>query len=353
MKKVTVIIPCAGGSSRYPNVRPKFLLVNPNGNLMLFESISKLNPQNCNLVVTILKEQEEKYGIQKMLNKFFRDYRVRLCILDQRTKSQSETVYRTIKKLDLSGPILIKDSDNIFRLDKVYENFNYVTTEQLKNVGITNAANKSYALANEKGEVQAIAEKKVISETFCVGGYYFTDVKMFVRAYEYLEKNSSENELYVSMIIKYLIEKENLLFKIKQIEEYLDLGTIKEWLHYKGNQKTYFIDIDGIIVKNSGEYGKPYWGTTDGLVENIKVINQLYNLGNYIILITSRKEPYRAITIKQLQKVEVKYHQLIMSLNHSSRVVINDFSNSNPFPAAISVNVPRDSDKLNDYIKDF
>lgn len=350
MNKVTVIVPCAGRSLRFPNVRPKFLLVNPNGNLMLFESISKLNLKDCNLVVTILKEHDQKYGIHEMFNKFFKSSKIKLCILDRPTKSQSETIYKTIKKLNIQGPILIKDSDNIFKLNKVYEEFNYVTVEHLKNIGVTNASNKSYALANQDGTIKKIAEKRVISETFCVGGYYFTSSNEFAGAFEELETKDVDQELYVSVIIKYLIEEKDVIFKIKPVKEYVDLGTIQDWLQYKSNQKTYFIDIDGIVVKNSGEYSKPYWGTTEGLIENIKVINQLYDLGNYIILITSRKESYRAITVKQLRKAKLKHHQLIMNLNHSSRVVINDFSSSNPFPAAIAVNVPRDSDKLSDYI---
>lgn len=353
MSKVTVIIPCAGGSSRYPNVRPKFLLVNPNGNLMLFDSISKLNLKNCDLVVTILKEHEEKYQISDMFTKFFRNYQIRLCILNKPTKSQAETVYETVRKLKISGPVFIKDSDNIFRLDKIYESYNYVAIEYLKNVGITNAANKSYASLDDKGKIKRIVEKQVISDTFCVGGYYFINIGDFIRSFEYLNQKKHDKELYISMIIKYLVESKRVLFKTKPISDYLDLGTIKEWLKYKNNQKTYFIDVDGVVVKNGGEYSKPFWGTTEGLRENIKVINNLYDLGNYIILITSRKEKNRTMTLKQLKKEGVKYHQLIMGLNHSPRVVINDFSNSNPFPAAISVNVPRDSDRLSDYINDF
>lgn len=353
MKKATVIIPCAGKSLRYPNLRPKFLMVNPNGNLMFFDSISKLNLKNCNLVVTILKEHDQKYGIVQMLNKFFKNYKIKLCILNNSTKSPSETIYKTIKILKISGPIFIKDSDNIFKLDEIYEDFNYVTTEHLKNIGITNPSNKSYALVDDRAIVKEIAEKKVISEIFCVGGYYFTNAWEFSQAFEDLGKKGIEKELYISMIIKHMIEEKNKVFKINPITEYIDLGTVKEWLQYKNNQKTYFIDIDGIIVRNSGEYSRPYWGETEGLPENINIVNKLYDLGNYIILITSRKENYRNITVKQLKKVKVKYHQLIMNLNHSARVIINDFSNSNPFPAAISVNVPRDSDKLSDYIKDY
>ena len=36
---MNVILPVAGKSSRFPNVRPKWLLTNPNGNLMVVDSI--------------------------------------------------------------------------------------------------------------------------------------------------------------------------------------------------------------------------------------------------------------------------------------------------------------------------
>jgi hypothetical protein len=124
------------------------------------------------------------------------------------------------------------------------------------------------------------------------------------------------------------------------------LGTIKEWVLYKEKFKCYFVDIDGVIVKNSAEYFKPYWGTTPGIVENVAVIKELYDKGNQIILTTTRKESYRKITERQLKKIGINYHKLIMDLYHSGRVLINDFSNSNTYPSAIAINIPRDSNEL-------
>lgn len=40
---MNLIIPAAGKSSRFPGVRPKWMLVHPNGNLMLIEAIRGLN----------------------------------------------------------------------------------------------------------------------------------------------------------------------------------------------------------------------------------------------------------------------------------------------------------------------
>jgi hypothetical protein len=41
---------------------------------------------------------------------------------------------------------------------------------------------------------------------------------------------------------------------------------------------------------------------------------------------------------------------LVMEANHSRRVLINDYANSNPFPSAVALNLKRDSDNLGDMI---
>ena len=43
--------------------------------------------------------------------------------------------------------------------------------------------------------------------------------------------------------------------------------------------------------------------------------------------------------------------ELLMNIHHTRRVLINDFSNSNPYPSAIAININRDSDNLKEYLK--
>ena len=350
MKKTTIILPCAGRSTRYPNLRPKYLLVNPNGNIMLIDAISKIGHKDCQIVVSILKDHEEKYGIKEMLDKFFPELGVQICLLDSETKSQSETVCKTIEKMGIKTPFLVKDSDNIFKMESVPETYNYVTTNRLDDTGIINASNKSYIICDSSGLITNIEEKKVVSNTFSVGGYYFLDPSEFVNAYHELEKMSLGREIYISTLINHLIFTKKTKFKIKPVTEYADLGTISEWINYKQRFRTYFVDIDGVLVKNGAEYFKPYWGTTEGIEENIKLINKLHEGGSQIILTTSRKEKYRKTTVDQLKKCGLKYDQLVMGILHSTRVLINDFTNSNPYPSAIAINIPRDSNELEKFL---
>ena len=46
----TLIIPCAGRSSRYPNLRPKWLLTHPDGDLMLEKVVDALTINGLDLV---------------------------------------------------------------------------------------------------------------------------------------------------------------------------------------------------------------------------------------------------------------------------------------------------------------
>ena len=81
------------------------------------------------------------------------------------------------------------------------------------------------------------------------------------------------------------------------------------------------------------------------------MINALYDQGSQIILTTSRREEYRKTTEDQLKKCGVKYHAIVMGLLHSSRVLVNDFTLSNPYPSASAINLTRDSNELNRYVK--
>jgi hypothetical protein len=53
----------------------------------------------------------------------------------------------------------------------------------------------------------------------------------------------------------------------------------------------------------------------------------------------------------EMKRYNIPYDMLIMGLPHCKRVVINDFANSNPYPACESINLPRNSDNLTEFLK--
>lgn len=348
-----IIVPCGGKSSRFPNMRPKWMLNAPNGNLMVVESLKGIELyENTEIIITLLKEHEEKYKIIDGLKKNFKEVLnrdVTICMLEKQTKSQSETVCETIKKLLIKDSILIKDSDNYFELKNIKEEYNYVSVDNLKNHKEINPGNKSYIKKDENGLISEIVEKEIISDTFSIGGYYFKNSQEFLLAYEKLEKNI-EKEIYISDVISSMILKGEIFF-IKNAKNYKDWGTSLEWLKFKNKIKTYFIDIDGVLFENGAQYFNPKWGTTNPLLKNIEVIKKLKSLGNYIVITTSRTEEFRESTIKQFKEVNLEYDQLIMGIGNGERIIINDYSNSNPFPSCNSINIKRNTEILNELIE--
>ena len=112
-----------------------------------------------------------------------------------------------------------------------------------------------------------------------------------------------------------------------------------------------FVDIDGTLITNSSSLFAPYTGTGKALRQNIDALNQLYLQGfTYTILTTSRAEDLRQLTVGELTQHGILYDHLLMGLPHSQRILINDFSESNSFPSCVAINLPRDSDNLQQYL---
>ena len=94
---------------------------------------------------------------------------------------------------------------------------------------------------------------------------------------------------------------------------------------------TYVFDIDGTICSNTnGEYKN-----ATPLIERIKKLNELYEKGNTIILLTARgmgrsgnssafaEAAFRNLTEEQLKEWGVKYHKLFLG-KPSGDIYIDD-----------------------------
>src|SRR5205085_12612465 len=106
------------------------------------------------------------------------------------TRSQAETVARTIEKAGRAGGFLVKDSDNQFVLSGVADSVNYICVDSLNNHDSINPRNKSYIQVDHQGIVTNIREKEVISDLFSVGGYYFASPEQYASHYARLTTES-------------------------------------------------------------------------------------------------------------------------------------------------------------------
>ena len=349
---MNIIIPIAGRSSRFPDLKPKWMLTHPRGDYMVVEAIKGLNLDNVSKIYLVgLKEHEQKYSFISALDEQFESlgtqHLIEYVLLEEQTKNQPETVAQGIIQANINGPIYIKDSDNYF-VDKPQQG-NLISCFDLHSLEHVNARNKSYVELNSDGNIINIVEKKIVSSTFCVGGYSFSSASEFMEYYDQLKNNE---DLYLSHIIFQMILK-GQSFSHNLVQDYVDWGTIKEWNNYKSQYSTMFVDLDGTLVKNSGQFSDPKWGTTEAIIPNVATLNAMHATGKVeIILTTSRKEKFRQTTIDQLERLGIKYDQLIMGLVHGKRIVINDYAKTNPYKSCDAINIKRNSEDLKEMLED-
>jgi hypothetical protein len=81
-------------------------------------------------------------------------------------------------------------------------------------------------------------------------------------------------------------------------------------------------------------------------------VNALYDSNKVrIVITTSRSEAFREVTVAQLKREGIKYHDLMLGLSHGKRVIINDFAPTNPYRSCDAINIPRNSSALASLIR--
>ena len=227
----TLIIPCAGQSSRYSTKRPKYFLNHPNGNLMSFESIQglPLNSFDKIVLVTLRRYIEQERVHDEIIQNFKIFNNFELVILEKDTTSPGETITKAIEKLDIHGEIYLKDADDYFEVSNL--NSNEVCTFSLNDIKNTTPGNKSYVTKTDNGELLTIVEKKVISSDFCCGLYSFASAKEFAKSFKKIEMIG---EVYISHIIYQMI-LDGHVFHTNEVTNFIDWGTQADWDTYLSN----------------------------------------------------------------------------------------------------------------------
>jgi hypothetical protein len=364
---VTLVMPCAGRSSRFPGHKPKWLLTQPNGRLMLVDAVGGLDLENVTrVIVGVLQEHVSLHcggEPEDILAAFadgpprLRNIEIVLVVIEKETIDQVQTIERILEAASVTGPIFLKDCDNQFACPVQATN-GVATLEITKDVlFISIPAGKSYVSLTPSGVITNIVEKVILGNTFCVGGYSFASVEAFKtlsqKCREYRELTCSTNtELAVSDIIWLQMLTTSEPFVSMPVSGYKDWGTLSAWLDYTRTFKTLFCDIDGTLIKNSGQYFVPRWGTQPPLEDNVAYLKKSHKGGRtQIILTTTRPETFRELTEKQLNEAGIPYDKLVLGLWHGQRVVINDYAKTNPFPSAVAVNLKRNADDLREHLE--
>jgi len=343
----TLIIPCAGLSTRFPTNKPKYLLTHPDGRLMLEKAYEGFNFSYDRLIIPILEQHCKKFDAYDIVSEAFPTSEI--LILKEQTSCQAETIYQTIIKKSVDGYFISKDCDNLISVDLPAEPTNLVVGVDLRNrLDISSVASKSFIIVNEQNIVIDILEKEVCSNYISAGVYGFKNSQDFMDGYEAIYDTAGE--IYPSHVISFLLSQGDT-FNIYYSTRFDDYGDMISWRGEREKHTTYFIDVDGVIFKNSGKYGNHTWyDYSIPLTKNIEVIKTLSRCGAQIIITTARPKSQDGLLAHELKKNKIPYDYIVSGCNHSKRVIINDFAESNPYPSCEAINIPRDSDNLVEFL---
>ncbi len=306
---------------------------------MLYEAIRGLKVDASDIIVAILRQHEDTLGASDGIRRMLGE-EVSVLVFEEPTRSQSETVFKMLERAQVEEPFLVKDSDNVFCVDGIEQDFNYICIESLNSFEEINPRNKSYVKVDSNKLITAIKEKVVISDCFCVGGYYFTDPKAFCQTYQTLVSQfvDGAKELYISDIIGAMLLKD-IPFLTKKVQGYVDWGTAHEWYNFNKRFRTYFVNLDGVVF----EFGSPFFHPTYSEVKpNLEVVSELLKLqeeGNQIVFISERNESWREETEAALSALDFKSFILIMGCRSTQHVLVNACLSQSPYPSARAVNL--------------
>ncbi len=88
--------------------------------------------------------------------------------------------------------------------------------------------------------------------------------------------------------------------------------------------KTIICDIDGVLLKHTGNITKQHLGQAEVLPGVPECLKEWDIKGYRIVLLTGRRESTRAETERQLTEAGIFFDQLIMGVTGGVRVLIND-----------------------------
>lgn len=352
----TLVIPAAGHSTRYGLSRPKFLLQHPTSGTMLSASISGLGNLESHGISDIrvisLKEFFVDISVEKMRSELENFYGVPVIIdlLDSSTSSMVDTLVQSLSKLQYETKLLIKDCDNYVSIlpEDTFNIGNFVSYVDLGNYPKVAAFNKSFLSFGLQNELDGIVEKKVVSSYVNVGCVGIQSSSDFLAAALTL---SFSKETYVSDVIRVMLSQ-GFSFKGIEAKQYSDWGTLGEWRDYCNSFGTYFVDLDGVVLENANPLGIKFdWSSVQPIQENVDALLQLAKSKSIqIIFTTARHENYREQVEIGLRNLGFVNFQVLMSLQHAKRYLINDFAQTNPFPSAIAINFPRSARNLHEYL---
>ena len=101
--------------------------------------------------------------------------------------------------------------------------------------------------------------------------------------------------------------------------------------------KTWIFDLDGTILKHNGYKLDGYDTVLDGMAEYLQEIPA----EDRIVILTSRTEMYREMTLNFLKEAGIRYDAILFGMPPGERILVNDRKPSG-LDMAVALNMDRD-----------
>lgn len=354
-----LVIPAAGQSKRYGLERPKFLLQHPKGGTMLQAAIRGLGPLLNGEITAVhiasLREFFQDISQEKITEEIQDEFSLPCTfhLLDSPTTSMVDTLNQVFAQIEDDVPVIVKDCDSNVELRNIdFLKAPYaISFADLRKFPQVTAHNKSFLEFGANQNLTGIVEKMITSPFINVGCIKFRSISEFLAASMELRSSS---EVFVSDVIRVLIENQNV-FVGYEVENYDDWGTLADWNRYKSSFATLFIDLDGVVAVNENPYSRDGgWHVLRPIHENIQTLKLLSESEKIqLVFVTARASIFAPSITRSLEEQGLKDFLLLTNMQHSQRVLINDFADTNVFPTALSVNLPRNHPNLGSYLSQF
>jgi ribonucleotide monophosphatase NagD (HAD superfamily) len=115
--------------------------------------------------------------------------------------------------------------------------------------------------------------------------------------------------------------------------------------------KTWFIDIDGTLVKHLDNKDIAIGAKDEVLPYAKEFVEGIKKRGDIVVLATARPEEFRGLTLRMLKRFGIEFDHILFDMGHMERVVVNDVKpegiydggvRDQDIPTAYAVNMVRD-----------
>lgn len=202
MKKINILIPCAGRGSRFEQAGYKLPkpLIDVNGKPMIQVVIDNVKIPDAHFIFLVQKDHISKYQIDSKLKQLVPDCTV--IEVDGVTEGAACTALLAKELIDNDLPLMIANSDQY--VENFFPNM-FIDFIELKNgnggILLFRDTNSkwSFARLNNIGNIVEVAEKNPISDNATVGIYFWEKGSDFVKyANSMIEQNIRVNgEFYI------------------------------------------------------------------------------------------------------------------------------------------------------------